>query len=1285
MSTLEERKTLVQNLRGVTSSEVNYLQQYYSPYLVNNSSEFFEELYPLNHPGSTLIVNNEFTRLSRRVNPANMYRYNSKWYSFRDSVESPDEAFGILQVDDMPYKQYDLKQNMKYFVNRLDIMVFQEYVYPIMLFIDHKFIKWDDIDVVFDSGDTWLVIRGSNLSYQRLKASNVDLIVLPFQCDYVGNETDAVFNAYYAALNEYLQGTLNVDSNGKTTIKIPTLETQYEYNNAIYNIGGWMYSQIKKNHLGVLSSDRVNKLKKVSISKFNYDSYGNVINANNVRFNVLDRDSYLNQALYDKLCYTNYDFYNNEYPSMKFNDDGILDENGKNILCFRSNEYRVRKQHITTKNYIYDNTDINGNLIRNNYFPFVDGLFYDDYKITVPSFSNNVSIHNINETKDIWVYVIYSNYTKEANTLMNKISKQYKDYTISSLVRDLSIATKVNSIDDIDTSRQYEILDLYTLKRKSKEPSEDIYVLYNSHNYDKNVLNKFDVSLDYTYDDKKLYNDIIEECFGKILDFDMTNLLRFYESNYYSIMLTGAQCNSQLNNNYMYEHRRGLKFPRRRWIDHESYCMVFVNGLLHERYSDMIVYQNFFFLPMSNNFNINDHIEIFYYNYVNNNEIKFNISNWIETNKLHETSVDEDYFEASIFEPYIHKEELKIFSHYPKEIIKYPTIIKGQSDNIAFNISYYIDDDKVYIRKDSLPSSTEDKKNIKHVAVSKHKFIYERLYIDQPAYRIKLNSSFRYCNNLEQYALFINGRKMNYDQYLVTVPKHTRPFNDIYLYTSKFVTPEDRIEVFYLPEFINDLNSDNNITLENGYIELDRSKLKVPMNNKLYMVYVNGKKVPQDDLINIDSNTLRVKIDMNATEHVAVSCIARNDVSEYVEYLQNNVYDKYDSIIKFIKEDPDLGYASLDRLFGCAITMSNNEPLITYNVAKIAILNEIVRDWWVTIGYEYNEEPFIYDYETDEYFIEDVNGNYVIPALDGTPEINIKKNYISFLYFYTEPESLYYEIGSTFPGCTINWEYTQRINQPMKIVSQFIDEESIPINARTYYLDRSIDKNTDVTFLANTFDSELRKILEIRFVYSISWGIIDEDSLQYYKRQYKDSYPDQNPNTTDEVQEIYDGSTIPLYRSEKELSLLISRLDKHFIPSPYMKIKDFVIGNNNYFVYAVPTQYILNKKRDEVAIEFNMPDPYSDDVRAHCRDDKVTPIYTDGNLDPLTNTLIKVDKMVMNYMGECHYTNTYGYTARYRVWMSNGFFTRLFDNYGMDIEITKPHIDPEHIIEDTIH
>ena len=190
--------------------------------------------------------------------------------------------------------------------------------------------------------------------YQRLKASNVDLIVLPFQCDYVGNETDAVFNAYYAALNEYLQGTLNVDANGKTTIKIPTLETQYEYNNAIYNIGGWMYSQIKKNHLGVLSSDRVNKLKKVSISKFNYDSYGNVINANNVRFNVLDRDSYLNQALYDKLCYTNYDFYNNEYPSMKFNNDGVLDENGKNILCFRSNEYRIRKQHITTKNYIYD-------------------------------------------------------------------------------------------------------------------------------------------------------------------------------------------------------------------------------------------------------------------------------------------------------------------------------------------------------------------------------------------------------------------------------------------------------------------------------------------------------------------------------------------------------------------------------------------------------------------------------------------------------------------------------------------------------------------------------------------------------------------------------------------------------------------------------------------------------------------------------------------------------------------------------------------------------------------
>ena len=43
--------------------------------------------------------------------------------------------------------------------------------------------------------------------------------------------------------------------------------------------------------------------------------------------------------------------------------------------------------------------------------------------------------------------------------------------------------------------------------------------------------------------------------------------------------------------------------------------------------------------------------------------------------------------------------------------------------------------------------------------------------------------------------------------------------------------------------------------------------------------------------------------------------------------------------------------------------------------------------------------------------------------------------------------------------------------------------------------------------------------------------------------------------------------------------------------------------------------------------------------------------------------------MKMNILTEFNYTNDYNYTEPYVVFCSNGFFTRLFDNTGFDINV----------------
>ena len=84
--------------------------------------------------------------------------------------------------------------------------------------------------------------------------------------------------------------------------------------------------------------------------------------------------------------------------------------------------------------------------------------------------------------------------------------------------------------------------------------------------------------------------------------------------------------------------------------------------------------------------------------------------------------------------------------------------------------------------------------------------------------------------------------------------------------------------------------------------------------------------------------------------------------------IENNVFFEgrtshiYDELVKYIKLNLD--ESELDKIFNIFIDMSNTDVDKTkQNVEKIAILNEIIRDFWISSGYAYNEGTFVYDYE----------------------------------------------------------------------------------------------------------------------------------------------------------------------------------------------------------------------------------------------------------------------------------------------------------------------------------
>lgn len=1496
MISFGQKAKLVNSIKSQTVSSVRESQVYSTPFVLDNTTNSSKDHY------STYINQTEYndtdtTRRRPNVQNVKKFRYNDEWYSYKYQITKPEEAYGILKVDKLPFKSFYSKRNKKSFIGRLDRLVIQGYMYPIMLYVDYKFVKWDDIDVVYDSGDAWLLLHGVKYNYYALEFKDIYLVTLPFACDYIGEESDELFDLNYRALVESLQESSEVIAND-LYIKVPTFEGEYEYDNMLFNVGGWLYIQIKKYYLGVLSEDRVNKLRKIAIYKYTKDSLGNVINTYTTRFNALDRDVYTNQALFDSMCYMDYEFFTT-LPNFRFDNDGLLSDTGKNILCIRSQDIDVRHMESSETDFIYDNSDIDQILFRENYLVFENGKFAPRYQICAAI--NNVSLYNNENALNTDVYVIYNKKTSKAFRNSDMFLSEYMAQKATKYLQllfkdDYEPETGLDAITN--DGRIFKNITAYYLDTDvAYVPTLTDYIVYindaNEHLLE--LMNRAMDPLDFNYDIHKLQEENIQDAIEAIVNYNPLLLNDLYPTYIDSYSFTGSKCNEGLSYDFAYENRRGLKIPRKKWRDNETYCMVFLNGILHENYHQMIAYTNFFFLPVNGTFRDSDIIEVLYFKNVNNNEIRFGISEWL-VNQWSKSSEDPNFYECKIFEPYIRPEELNIFSHYPEKMLYYPSLVNEPKDEIAFNISYrdsqgnlciksigITDIDKwpivdfkdliALIPKDGVMKSSiqqaiesgnpdyyriileenhvlyniqleqdvlefiqnlpyelleklvavvpksglipfsdyqaqmsgspeyyqrildeniiigdiginnirefneytneqYDVNSFLYVATSKHKFVYQRLYVDQKCYRIRLDRRFRYCDNLKQYMLFINGRRMNTDTYLITIPKHTRPFTGLYLYTARFVGPEDRVELFYVPDEMTDVNMGNPnryLINENGYITADRNFIDFPLCKELFLAFVNGKKIPSSKLINIDSFTMKASIDLNTRGYVSLTPIGRETLPEVVNYLHGSSLSKLDQFTNYIKSyattSIQLGYQEFNKMTGSFVTLSDNEPNMVWgNVAHIAILNEIIRDFWVTTGYPYNEEPVIYDYELDEYFVKDENGNYITPAMDATQLINIGKNYTSFLYFYADPNPLIYEIGDVAKDFTFYWDYSQRINQDLTILHQNLNGVDIDVEERSFIWPYEERSNKKFKLTTNTGNGIIKQETELSFVNGVYWGVIDEDSLQYYRRNINfvdldnivalvpkngviksleeqkiesgseyfyrqiieendiirgltyevDSIVEtsslwDDPSlinvdliplmaVTDDGREIHDifwgvsgynredGSVENIHRlyfSEADLNLIIPKLDKHLINQVSYDIKDFRIKNHNYFVYACPKRMILDQNKNITDIEFYFPDPYNEDIVSHCWDDKETPIYTNGEFDPWEKTLVRLDKIEMLYMGECEFTNNFGVTETYMAWMSNGFFTRLFSDYGIDIGI-RSDIDTPQEFRDTI-
>ena len=1280
---------LVSSMQARTVNSYSKNQENRIPFILKNNDEM------LSKKG---MLHNEQCFIS----PVDRYHYLDKWHMYKYSVEQPEKTIGILKVENLPYNPFSELVDKESFVASIDSILINKYCINFLLFIDNKFVDWNDMELVYDAGKTFLILHGEKYNiYNLRKVKSFNLMVLPFNIDYIGTEDDDSFNNHFKALENFLND--DADKKGYSRINVPVHNTIHYYNGYSYSLGAWIFRQHKYNKLGMLSEDRKAILSNISIMKYKYDGNGKVIDSKVTRFNALDEDS-INQSIFSNYCVYDTKEEYDKHKIFSFNNNGELDPKGENsVYITPANRIGFNKLESSNKVIYTENDNIGRALLYDNHIIFKNGMLtnHNDFtlepicglgrylnpkndKVTIYTFYHKDStnpytipyekfnmeyyrakmkyLFNVDNMKSLalikekikngtyipmgeeeedyyteevvstglyklsidlegnvsgsiisyddipekdrnhGVYGILlidtTNVSNDAeldinnieNYIGNNINNLYEKFTgyIFRAGIDGDVRVYKNGTDtlfgvdskhilsediDVPLSGRLFVIDnkLFTL------PTEIISSLFalimnddgtftgkridlletkgldNSIGLDSKYLKileyvgKANRFLSYEFKDNKLYNENIVDGTTAIDKYDATIYNPIIDTDIECFSIDPLEANESLEITFRDYNIRGLKIPRGKWKDHETYCMIFLNGELIENYSDLIAYHDYFILPMEYDFKPTDEIEIMHFKECNNNEIEFNLSTELLNKRFHIEEYDRDISEnanpdtfvaynidgdivdprkngyakayritTDIFHEFIDSSDLKIFAKYPENLLIYKDLI-DKSDDIAFKVSL-IDDRETKNGYERTPyiypkAIVPANRNKPFYAVASNKFVYQRLYPTERSYRFKLDKRFRFCDDFTHYMVFINGRRIYEESFFITAPEYRSPFWGNYLYLTRFVTENDRLEVFYLPSKVVLDNKDDvvsNLKLEeNGYITPIANKSRVALDPRFYILFANGKKIPNKDLIPVGCSRMRLTKDIRTTAPLVTMCTVSRNYYHKLDF-DNEVNNcTYEQVIDYIDETSILGKKELDNLFSTWVQISNTEDnMLAQSVGRIAVLNEIVRDFWVSSGYEYNKDKwFSYNYS----IIKEYMGNPIsyedrvlLPALDANQNINIRKEDARLLYFIAEAsEKGFFERGSKVEFIKFLWEYANSIykdDHNISVVSQDINGVDIPTNERTYTWNGPITDNTRFTFTGNVGYKLLQAKYDLRFVDPIYYGIMDEDTFEHYRK-----------------------------------------------------------------------------------------------------------------------------------------------------------------------------------------
>ncbi len=498
-----------------------------------------------------------------------------------------------------------------------------------------------------------------------------------------------------------------------------------------------------------------------------------------------------------------------------------------------------------------------------------------------------------------------------------------------------------------------EIPDFYTELSAPFEMNMD-----RENDYDSNIVNSIRTMLAYN-------SNVFKETFRK-------------SSNLEIIEKTGKWVNNtkKVSDNTLW-------IPRRHNNMSEEFIIMLVNGKLYT-YDHAIKYKaNYCIIPITG-INDDDIIEFLRFKNVNNNT--FDLVVGVE-------EVDDPNY-GSYYSSDIINDNLLLFSNEASytnpENSPYTYPIDGEQH---FPVDYSIETDSDGVMKIVLEDTFYTGKNLK--AVYKNRYVHVQYKVpvnntDYTQFSINLGDKFAFCNDYERFMIFLNGYKLDSNHYRLVLPvRTTTPFYEFKLYLATPINEGDNIDVIYTPSLMKDIVYEPDIEIS-GNIIVDKSILKYGLGSELFMVWVNGKKVPSSSINDISANRMHIISDELSTKNLCITKYIPD-----IEILLNDFQSQssvWDTVISKLSNEEICNMLGIN-----PAGLTNQELDINKDSVDIkSIMYEIIREWYLSNPRVDTTKTFVYDYsDIDQSIIEeyDDNGNILLAAadanhrdnLDGTP------------------------------------------------------------------------------------------------------------------------------------------------------------------------------------------------------------------------------------------------------------------------------------------------------------